>query len=180
MKISDFYGRLVTVQATTDLTLPQVTKLPAIKTNGKLLYCQRCQQTFSKKQFHLPNGVDYCPYCLQFGRLTSHDLLYTLPEPNLFPINEQPLSWQGKLSPLQQKCAQVLKEQAAIKKEFLLWAVTGAGKTEIMFPAISEAIKKKNVFVLQRLELMFAMNSFPVCSKPLIELQLFYYMPTVQ
>lgn len=143
MKISDFYGRLVTVQATTDLTLPQVTELPAIKTNGKLLYCQRCQQTFSKKQFHLPNGVDYCPYCLQFGRLTSHDLLYTLPEPNLFPINEQPLSWQGKLSPLQQKCAQVLKEQAAIKKEFLLWAVTGAGKTEIMFPAISEAIKKK-------------------------------------
>lgn len=118
-------------------------KFPALKVVKAKIVCQRCQQSFPKVDFKLPNGKYYCPYCLQFGRLTSQDTLYTIPEPNDFPLQSEPMSWKGKLSFLQQRCALTLKQKAAAKQDFLLWAVTGAGKTEIMFPTLQAAIKKK-------------------------------------
>lgn len=144
MKISDFYGRLIPVADPT--TLPkdsQLFKFPALRVGQAKIICQRCQQSFVKRDVKLPNGQYYCPYCLQFGRLTSQDTLYTIPEPNDFQLQAEPLTWSGKLSFLQQHCALTLKQKAAAKQDFLLWAVTGAGKTEIMFPTLQAAIKQK-------------------------------------
>lgn len=144
MKISDFYGRLVPVVDSP--SLPKDSRLlefSALKVGQTKIICQRCQQRFAKKDVKLPNGQYYCPYCLQFGRLTSQAILYTIPEPNDFQLQAEPLTWSGKLSSLQQQCALTLKQKAAAKQDFLLWAVTGAGKTEIMFPTLQAAIKRK-------------------------------------
>lgn len=144
MQPENFYGRIVKGALDDISDIPsEAVKYPALKLYKRQIFCCRCHQTTNKVVAHLPNGDFYCPQCIQFGRVTSRDLLYTIAEPNLFPVQNNALTWIGKLSFLQQKCAMKLKLYAQQKKDFLLWAVTGAGKTEIMFPAIAAAIERR-------------------------------------
>src|SRR5699024_11525917 len=56
--------------------------------------------------------------------------------------SDLPCTWQGTLTKDQQKAAdQFIKAIKDQKRELLIWAVTGAGKTEMLFPGISEALK---------------------------------------
>lgn len=98
-------------------------------------YCQRCQIRI-KRQWQLPNGTYYCGACLQLGRITSQDKLITLPEPNDF-TEMGPWQWTGQLTKLQQLVAD---EIISHNNNHLVWAVTGAGKTEILFPVIAAAL----------------------------------------
>ncbi|MFT9214130.1 DEAD/DEAH box helicase [Liquorilactobacillus ghanensis] len=145
MQLEDFYGRLVKVAGQENVAYLPATakKISAIEITGKYIICHRCNQKTNKQLAFLPNGNYYCPQCIQFGRLTSQDLLYTIAEPNRFPLQTAPLTWSGKLSALQQGCAVDLQLQTSRKKDFLLWAVTGAGKTEILFPTIAAALKRR-------------------------------------
>ena len=47
-----------------------------------------------------------------------------------------------KLSPLQQQASEKISQGMADHVQQLLWAVTGAGKTEMMFAGIAAAIKR--------------------------------------
>ncbi|KRM69471.1 ATP-dependent DNA helicase translocase [Apilactobacillus ozensis DSM 23829 = JCM 17196] len=73
--------------------------------------------------------------------MTSDNLLYTLPEQNSFEPNDNPSSWQGKLTTLQAKCSDKICNVFANKQRHLLWAVTGAGKTEMLFKGIAWGIQ---------------------------------------
>jgi len=48
--------------------------------------------------------------------------------------------WNGELTSLQQQAAEQLVRAVRKKENYLVWAVTGSGKTEILYPAITEAV----------------------------------------
>lgn len=140
MKIHDkslLYGRYVVCTKDNIHALPSdATIFPAIL-NGQ---CTRCQSEILKV-WELPNNVSYCWGCEKMGRITSNDYLVTLADPNNFKHSESPCIWKGKLTPSQES---VSKQQLiALEKNIshLTYAVTGAGKTEMLFPMITKAIK---------------------------------------
>ncbi|MFY4775086.1 DEAD/DEAH box helicase [Metabacillus sp. RGM 3146] len=56
------------------------------------------------------------------------------------------LHWDGSLSPMQTAASQKMAEAVHNPKELLIWAVCGAGKTEILFEGIQAALQAgKNV-----------------------------------
>ncbi|WP_066192255.1 DEAD/DEAH box helicase [Gracilibacillus timonensis] len=93
--------------------------------------CGRCGHT------HL-----YCRQCVESGRVLACEPLW------LWQGNQaswlwqnEPCHWQGSLTPAQQQAADVITQAVATQqKEQLVWAVCGAGKTEMLFPAITKAI----------------------------------------
>ncbi|WP_257974788.1 DEAD/DEAH box helicase family protein [Leuconostoc pseudomesenteroides] len=101
--------------------------------------CQRCNQ---KLVSPLPNDAFYCRACLTLGRVSSLDNLISLPEPNQFN-GKVVLSWTGTLASQQQKVSEDLLTTLALQREHLVWAVTGAGKTEMLFPLIYRALQQK-------------------------------------
>lgn len=138
MQQSQFFGRLIASNQMDAQTLQQINEnylsFPAIK-NGR---CQRCL-TKILPQWQLPTKNYYCGACLKLGRLTSVDHLYTLPEPNDFP-QLPPWQWPGKLTVQQ---AKVEAQMSQHQQNHLVWAVTGAGKTEMLFPLIAKALAQK-------------------------------------
>ncbi|CAH0416545.1 DEAD/DEAH box helicase family protein [Periweissella fabaria] len=136
MQMSNFYGRLLVIgkEQFDANQVPRLIGIPAIKN-------KRCQRCFNKvaRQWQLPNGEQYCRWCLQFGRLTTKQMLVTIAEPNSFPIFTG-WQWDGTLTPAQQR---VVNEIQSHQQNHLIWAVTGAGKTEILFPIIAQALHKQ-------------------------------------
>lgn len=132
-----FWGR--------QIPLPQApvngaTGITALKQVGNRLQCQRCTHLLAPTD-RLANGEWYCRQCLQLGRLTSQLELYTIPEPNRFVTAPAGgLTWEGQLSPQQERAAQAVRDYVKARKNHLLWAVTGAGKTEIVYPALAWAL----------------------------------------
>lgn len=134
--LSEYFGRRL--PANTSTAKLGTGKL-AIQQVGQHYQCQRCQQWLADSN-QLPNGAWYCRQCLQLGRVTSRTKLYTIPEPNRFSLPESPLTWVGQLSPDQQQAAESIRWHVQRSQDQLLWAVTGAGKTEIVYPALAWAV----------------------------------------
>ena len=145
MEISQLYGRQVTDRQLTpdDIIQLNLTGENALLKSGTTVFCQRCSGRTPLAQAMLPNGDYYCRNCIQFGRLTSQSKLYRIKEPNRFEIPTEILTWKGLLSPFQAKCAQQLIEKVAQHQNHLVWAVTGAGKTEMLFPMLTESIRRR-------------------------------------
>ncbi|MFC2947266.1 DEAD/DEAH box helicase [Virgibacillus sediminis] len=58
-----------------------------------------------------------------------------------WPCINNPCTWQGTLTPYQRHAAERIAEAVRSEdKELLIWAVCGAGKTEMLFPGIAEAL----------------------------------------
>ncbi|GGM35476.1 hypothetical protein GCM10011351_21990 [Paraliobacillus quinghaiensis] len=67
---------------------------------------------------------------------------WTGPEP-VYQEQEDPCAWEGELTPTQTKAAtEIEKTITKSNEELLVWAVCGAGKTEMLFPGITTAIKQ--------------------------------------
>ncbi|AXF56317.1 DEAD/DEAH box helicase [Salicibibacter kimchii] len=88
----------------------------------------------------------YCRACISMGRVASCSPLFTWKGPALSRKKARAgvLAWRGQLSPLQQRAAdritQTIKQSRS--SELLVWAVCGAGKTEMLFPGISRGLKE--------------------------------------
>lgn len=138
MKESHLYGRRVPL-----CPAPASLKgIAALQPKNGRFQCQRCRQWGTDDDV-LPHGIPYCRACLTLGRLTAQTRLYTIPEPNRFlPLTTSPLTWEGRLSPQQLRAAQAVKALTQAKRDQLLWAVTGAGKTEIVYPALAMALQR--------------------------------------
>ncbi|MBB5173767.1 DEAD/DEAH box helicase [Texcoconibacillus texcoconensis] len=95
--------------------------------------CARCGQECT-----------YCRRCITMGRVSACTPLWTWHGPETQPDSANPhtLAWEGTLSPFQQQASDklVARLHEATAGEFLLWAVCGAGKTEMLFPAIERAL----------------------------------------
>ena len=94
--------------------------------------CAICQKT------HL-----YCRKCIEMGRVMKCEPLYEWTgNPPVWLKHENPCTWKGKLTEDQQKAAkQIVQTIHKSGEELLVWAVCGAGKTEMLFPGIIEALK---------------------------------------
>ncbi|MFT9097224.1 DEAD/DEAH box helicase [Liquorilactobacillus sp.] len=145
MQKEDFFGRWVTLKKTDQIMIEDETcfvKKDALKVQKNTIICNRCKQRTIKQRAFLPNQQYYCPACIMLGRLTTQHILYTIEEPNHFFDISNPLTWEGELSQNQLRCSKKVVQIQQNNKDLLLWAVTGAGKTEILFAGLAAAFKQ--------------------------------------
>lgn len=108
-----------------------------VKKDNKL-FCRRCLMEIEK----LPIDFQYCRYCINLGKIQANDKLIITPTDVSYPIQGQYLRWNGQLTSNQQKGVRELINAFHNRQDHLVWAVTGAGKTEMIFPLIEQILKK--------------------------------------
>lgn len=162
MEISLLYGRRELVAKVNQVTKlpPEVKILPTLEV-GTTVHCLRCNSNIPRAIAALPRNQYYCHRCINLGRVSTLDQFYHVPEPNLFPIHDAPLSWRGELSPLQARVAAEVKESLGKHEQRLLWAVTGAGKTEMIFPTIEQALKHQERICIASPRVDVCLELFP-------------------
>lgn len=104
--------------------------------------CQRCQSRLNETN-RLPQGAFYCRECIQMGRVRSDENLYYLKQ-QPFPKTES-CRWSGQLSHDQDKVAQMLLDYSRKGWSCLVHAVTGAGKTEMLYPLLTYYLNQGGV-----------------------------------
>ncbi|KRK64890.1 ComF operon protein 1 [Companilactobacillus tucceti DSM 20183] len=132
-------GRILDLKSVDEITVKQLLDLggevvPAFYKKDKHEYCRRCLSKIDSK-------INYCRSCLGMGKITREDQLLISPSEAYFEFQESPMMWDGILTQLQEKASQELINAFYQNDDHLIWAVTGAGKTEMTFPLISEIIK---------------------------------------
>lgn len=113
--------------------------------NQKQHFCNRCENknqalftTFNCSKCEAL--CTYCRHCLKMGRVSScTELIIWSGEKPTYTANHT-LSWQGKLTPHQHKASEDLIRSQEKKISHLIYAVCGAGKTEILFPPIHKLL----------------------------------------
>ncbi|MQB72388.1 DNA/RNA helicase [Lactobacillus reuteri] len=140
MDLENYYGRRV-LASRHEVKQSGIQELPTIRIDAGNIRCYRCNHVTAKSLGALPQGEFYCPHCINLGRVSTLNKFYHVPEPNQFTVTEPVLTWKGKLSPLQQQASEKISRGMADHVQQLLWAVTGAGKTEMMFAGIAAAIE---------------------------------------
>lgn len=130
-------GRLTIVPAKelTQTVLTYVT--PCIKDNC----CQRC---YSKQLQLEPCTICHqfcltCQTCRRFGRSCACCVIVNRPNA-LLETKRVSCSWVGQLSTQQKQGAQAIQKAVQENQSLFVCAVTGAGKTEMLYPAICDAL----------------------------------------
>ncbi|MCM3124138.1 DEAD/DEAH box helicase [Mesobacillus sp. MER 48] len=114
--------------------------------NLKEMSCTRCGTTDSSWFAEFPCGrcgkVEfYCRKCLMMGRVSECTPLISWAGRELeFEIVDKPLLWDGQLSDGQEPASQRVADAVENSAELLVWAVAGAGKTEVLYAGIAYAI----------------------------------------
>lgn len=166
MDISLFYGRRELV-AKIDLKSGRASELQVLPTLviQSQIRCLRCNARTSLGEGALPRGQYYCPRCISLGRVSTLDSFYHVPEPNQFSPPSKVLTWHGQLSPLQRQVAKEVKAAMAKHEQRLLWAVTGAGKTEMIFPTIAQALANRERVCIASPRVDVCLELFPRLQK---------------
>lgn len=112
---------------------------------GTEIECVRCGTRHLKSDVRLGeenNFYYYCSTCIQLGRVTSNQLLY-FEESSVAITNKQEINlcWEGQLTQAQQTVSLKIKKAMFDKTKLLINAVTGAGKTEMLFSGIEHSLK---------------------------------------
>jgi len=142
MQAKELYGRQLTLTPTEAEDLPAETvTMPGITDTLGQLNCQRCGSQLVRQLAQLPQHQYYCYECLNLGRVSTLSPLYHIPEPNDFSKRPK-LTWTGTLTAAQADCAAAVKQAFMAHERHLLWAVTGAGKTEMLFPGLAWALQQ--------------------------------------
>ncbi|MED3561614.1 DEAD/DEAH box helicase [Bacillus xiapuensis] len=123
-----------------------VTYRKGIDYNGKLPVCARCGNKDPQRFARFPCSrcgemCLYCRHCIMMGRISECTPLIGWngppPEPQL---PSKIMEWQGRLSAGQQTATDRVVEAIKQNNELLVWAVCGAGKTEVLFHGIETAL----------------------------------------
>ena len=139
-ELQDCLGRIFTKsQLSPELQLQAQSLAGMVEEKGKLS-CNRCGQAIDKEKQQLPIGAYYCRSCLILGRVRSDEELYYFPQEEFPKANV--LKWQGKLTEFQAKVSQGLVEAVTKRKDSLVHAVTGAGKTEMIYQVVAQVINQ--------------------------------------
>ncbi|WP_176222107.1 DEAD/DEAH box helicase [Tuberibacillus sp. Marseille-P3662] len=98
-------------------------------------HCYRCQKQ-----------CIYCRQCITMGVVKACTPLYTWSGP---PVDygdqdfvERFLQWGGSLTKAQQRASDQLVNAVARRESFLIWAVCGAGKTEVLYQALEYGLQR--------------------------------------
>nr|WP_106783712.1 DEAD/DEAH box helicase [Lysinibacillus timonensis] len=125
----------------------------AISTNnssllkGKKYCCNRCQnehqQAFIIFDCAKCGGpCVYCRHCINMGRMSNCTDLIQWNGPNRKLKRKHKLDFSGQFTNLQAKASDELIGSLNRQQSHLIHAVCGAGKTEILFPAVHFALNK--------------------------------------
>lgn len=118
---------------------------PAFLVEKGRYYCNRCQTASTLNQPYpciCKKKCYYCRECIQMGKVRACDNLITLSEPNHFCKYERPyLKWDGILSQQQKDVSVEINESMTKNEKRIIWAVTGAGKTEMLFYGMGQALE---------------------------------------
>ncbi|WP_125710966.1 DEAD/DEAH box helicase [Companilactobacillus zhongbaensis] len=129
--------RLLTPQQISQLLERGGKIFPATFKKENRLYCRRCFSEILVSEFQTIEP--YCRNCINFGKLLVKDeILVSSSELNFPP--DQPMTWQGQLTDQQKLVCQEVLTSYSNQRDHLIWAVTGAGKTEIIFPLLKQII----------------------------------------
>ncbi|WP_456277622.1 DEAD/DEAH box helicase [Bacillus sp. AK128] len=108
-------------------------------------YCTRCgnQDLFAS----FPCGwcgktCTYCRKCIAMGRVSECTQLLIWSGPVKEFQYLSPLEWEGQLSKGQAEASGELVRAVSSDSELIVWAVCGAGKTEVLFEGISKALSE--------------------------------------
>lgn len=119
-----------------------------IQRNLMFTTCTRCNNT-KKSLFALLSCAlcgrthYYCRKCITMGRVMECEpLYYWTGDGYRWPKLSQPCKWDGTLTKAQQKAADRINNVIQQGGELLVWAVAGAGKTEMLFPGITTALRE--------------------------------------
>ncbi|WP_019153849.1 DEAD/DEAH box helicase [Robertmurraya massiliosenegalensis] len=95
--------------------------------------CSRCQKRCT-----------YCRKCIMMGRVSTCTPLYSWvdAEGGEIPAATK-LEWKGTLSPGQQLASDEVVQAISRNEDTLIWAVCGAGKTEVLFEGIHSALSQQ-------------------------------------
>ena len=138
MKVNPNYlGRLFTEKELTEEERQVAVRLPAMRKEKGKLFCQRCNSSILE-EWYLPIGAYYCRECLLMKRVRSDQALYYFSQED-FP-KQDVLKWRGQLTPFQEKVSEGLIRAVKKKEPTLVHAVTGAGKTEMIYQVVSKVI----------------------------------------
>lgn len=127
----------------------QLKQTPAITKTLFRKHCHRCGNNTQRLFADLPcsrcnRRHPYCRNCIQTGRTLSCDklLIWKGDEP-AWPCQDAPCTWKGSLTSHQRKASEEIKKAILYpSSELLVWAVCGAGKTEMLFEGLTEAIRQ--------------------------------------
>ena len=139
MKIEDSYGRLLTKSQMTNDLKEIAQELPAMEKQNGRYQCFRCGSLIDQKLWKLSEEVLYCRACIQLGRIRSDQKLYAIAQKDF--EGQEVLNWKGTLTSYQQEVSEGLIQAVKAGKHALVHAVTGAGKTEMMYQVVATAIK---------------------------------------
>lgn len=111
--------------------------------------CQRCGNQKRSLLANIPcpscgKTHFYCRKCIEMGRVMECEQLYYWTGPEAVWVRyENPCTWDGSLTAEQRKAAErVIIAANRRDRELLIWAVAGAGKTEMLFPGITDALQQ--------------------------------------
>lgn len=123
---------------------------------GKGYECVRCGNMDSQWFARIPcarcgETELYCRKCLMMGRISECSLLFSWNDPapeqettmlpqQLNDTSGKLLAWSGQLSEGQKSASTRVVDAIRRNGELLVWAVCGAGKTEILFQGIAEGL----------------------------------------
>lgn len=123
-------------------------QVPAISKKRLQTTCTRCNNQAS----HLFATIDcqicnhshlYCRNCIQMGRIMECEPLYYWTGPAFqWPKLPDACTWTGKLAETQGEAAKEITTKVQTGGSLLVWAVTGSGKTEMLFPGITKALSE--------------------------------------
>ncbi|MFB5661009.1 DEAD/DEAH box helicase [Alteribacillus sp. HJP-4] len=108
--------------------------------------CRRCGEDSPRRFGIFPcaccqTSCTYCRSCLMMGKISSCTALYSWNGPSPPQPISHNLAWDGVFSEGQKRAADKINSAISRKEELLIWAVCGAGKTEIVFPAVRQALQ---------------------------------------
>lgn len=186
--ISLLQGRLITAkelgvsdQDIQEQGWDQLTTISAIEFKDQHLYCQRCgnQSYFAENICNCGQPCHYCLQCLNFGKLRTCDLLYHLPTSEVKADWATPhsyLAWDGQLSVQQARASKEICQTYQAGGQRLVWAVTGAGKTEMIFQAVDLALMegKKVALATPRIDVANELTPRFKAAFPTIPIQLLH------
>ena len=113
---------------------------------SKKSVCNRCHNTnqslFQSFNCARCNQIcTYCRHCIRMGRVSSCSELLLWDKEHARGANTHVFAWSGELTPLQQKASEELLSSVEQNQSHLVHAVCGAGKTELLFPAIFASLQ---------------------------------------
>lgn len=131
---------------TEQITQGHVSEIGGVSRENERFTCLRCGNQDRSLFYTFPCKIcnqdcTYCRSCIMMGRVSECTKLYGWTGPPLnFSILKKVMAWEGILSAGQQTASDCVVQAIKEEGEFLVWAVCGAGKTEVLFAGIEAGL----------------------------------------